>query len=250
MIRVYKNLKDVPNSLRYDRITYKLDSCIQEKKYKKKYKSAFKDSDTKELLSKIYNGKCAFCEQKIYKSINNSKKNNIETIEHYRPKGIYYWLAFSWDNLLWCCKKCNDNKGDSFEILNTRVEFENSFKNFIHTSTNLYQDIEKPLMINPEFESILTKLTFDNGIISSKDERVQYTIKTCVLDRPDLNEKRLKIIEKFKNNVKKRTILNKEYTDILENLKQDFMNEKSEFRALKFWILKHHKSLVEENLNA
>jgi len=65
--------------------------------------------------------------------------------------------------------------------------------------------------------------------------------------RPDLNEKRLKIIEEFKNCVKKRTILNEEYTDILENLKQDFMNETSEFRALKFWILKHHKSLVKEN---
>jgi len=40
---------------------------------------------------------------------------------------------------------------------------------------------------------------------------------------------------------------NEEYIDVLENLKQDFMNEKSEFRALKFWILKHHKNLVKEN---
>jgi len=247
MIRVNKDLDTIPNSLRYDKIIEKIDLFVQNNEYNSKYNSKFKQKDTKKLLSEIYNEKCAFCEQKIYKCINNSMKSCTSTIEHYRPKSIYYWLAFSWDNLLWCCNRCNKNKDNNFAILNTRVEFENSFKNSIHTSTNLYQDIEKPLMINPELESVLTKLTFDNGIISSKDERVQYTIKTCVLDRPDLNEKRLKIIEKFKNNVKKRTILNKEYTDILENLKQDFMNEKSEFRALKFWILKNHKSLVKES---
>jgi len=247
MIRVHKDLDTVPNSLRYNKIIEKIDLCVQANEYNSQYNSKFKQKDTKELLSEIYNEKCVFCEQKIYKCINGSMKSCTSTVEHYRPKSIYYWLAFSWDNLLWCCHRCNKNKDNNFDILNTRVAFEDSFKNAIHTSINLYQDIEQPLMINPELESVLSKLTFDNGIISSTDARVQYTIKTCVLDRPDLNEKRLKIIKKFKNRVNKRTLLSKSYKDILKNLKEDFMNKKSEFRALKFWIFKNHKSLIEEN---
>jgi len=41
--------------------------------------------------------------------------------------------------------------------------------------------------------------------------------------------------------------LKKSYEDILNNLKKDFMDENSEFRALKFWILKNHKALIEED---
>lgn len=246
MIRIHKDLETIPNSLCYDNIIDKLNVCIEEKRYKSKFNSKYKQNDTKELLSQIYNGKCAFCEQKIYKCIDGSMKSCSSTIEHYRPKSIYFWLAFSWDNLLWCCHRCNQNKDNTFEILNKQIEFEESFKSVIHNSTSLYQDIEKPLMINPEIESVLTKLSFDNGVIFSSDRRVQYTIQVCKLDRDDLNEKRLGIIENFKNSAKKRNRLTYSYKDVLDNLKKDFMNEKSEFRALKFWILKNHKSLIEE----
>jgi hypothetical protein len=63
----------------------------------------------------------------------------------------------------------------------------------------------------------------------------------------DLNEKRLEVLNNFVIKAKKRNRLNKSYQDILENLKKDFMNEISEFRALKFWILKNHKSLIENS---
>jgi hypothetical protein len=100
-------------------------------------------------------------------------------------------------------------------------------------------------MIHPELESVLNKLSFKDGIIDSDDSRVKYTITTCKLDRDDLNEKRLEVLNNFITKAKKRNRLNKSYKDILDGLKKDFMNEKSEFRALKFWILKNHKFLIE-----
>src|SRR5690606_19607561 len=70
-------------------------------------------------------GKCAFCEQHIL-SI------SYGDVEHFRPKGGYkqnykdslhkpgyYWLAYDWDNLLFCCQKCNQRyKKNYFPLRN------------------------------------------------------------------------------------------------------------------------------------
>lgn len=39
-------------------------------------------------------------------------------VEHFRPKSIYWWLAFAFDNYLFSCQICNQSfKGDRFPIL-------------------------------------------------------------------------------------------------------------------------------------
>ena len=249
MIKVNKDLTDIPNSLNDRKTQKRRENCIRDGKYhqKKEFHQRFKQSDIKEKLKSIYQDKCAFCEQEIRECKDNNLEECSSTVEHYRPKSIYYWLAYSWDNLLWCCHRCNQNKSDNFKILKPQAELKESFNESMHCSAILYQDIEEPFMIHPELESVLNKLTFVDGIIDSTDSRVKYTITICQLDREDLNEKRLKIIRNFIIEAKKRNRFNKSYQDILDNLKQDFMNEKSEFRALKFWILKNHKALIEEN---
>jgi len=250
MIKITKNLNNIPISLDEKKTERKRNNCIKDKKYhqKKDFHQRYKQDDVKEYLQKIYNQKCAFCEQKITKCIDNNLEDCSSTVEHYRPKSIYYWLAYSWDNLLWCCYRCNQNKDNNFYILNKLGTFnKNTFLKKIHKTTKIYNKIEKPKMIHPELESVLDKLTFIDGIINSTDIRVKYTINICKLDRLDLNDKRLKIIQDFRIKAIKRNRLNKSYSDILNNLKEDFMNKNSEFRALKFWILKNHKSLIENN---
>jgi len=254
MIRVRKNLDDIPLTLNERKTETRRNSCIRDTKYhqKKEFHQRYKQKDIKESLQKIYNHKCVFCEQEITECINNELEDCSSTVEHYRPKSIYYWLAYSWDNLLWCCHRCNQNKENSFDVIKKLGSFDkktflNKDKNRIHNSSKVYNRIEKPFMIHPELESVLNKLTFGNGIIDSTDSRVKYTIDTCKLDRADLNEKRLAILESFVDEAKKKNRLTKSYKDILDKLKKDFMNEKSEFRALKYWILMNHKFLVEEN---
>lgn len=55
--------------------------------------------------------KCCYCEQKIPQPYND--------VEHFRPKTVadrrpgsrarqgYWWLAWTWENLLFCCPECN-----------------------------------------------------------------------------------------------------------------------------------------------
>jgi len=40
-----------------------------------------------------------------------------ETVEHFRPKASFPLLSYLWANLLYCCKYCNENKGEKFEKL-------------------------------------------------------------------------------------------------------------------------------------
>lgn len=52
--------------------------------------------------------KCAYCEA--------SYLRRSADIEHYRPKSIYWWLAWSWDNLFQICGTCNGSKLAAFPL--------------------------------------------------------------------------------------------------------------------------------------
>jgi len=42
---------------------------------------------------------CAFCDGQI-------GAESRETVEHFRPKGLFPELAYAWDNLFPCCDLC------------------------------------------------------------------------------------------------------------------------------------------------
>lgn len=52
--------------------------------------------------------KCCYCEKAT-----EEKHNHVE---HYRPKSRYWWLAWTWDNLLYACEVCNELKGERFPL--------------------------------------------------------------------------------------------------------------------------------------
>jgi len=248
MIRVSKNLNNIPLSLDDRKTETRRNTCIRDNKYhqKKEFHQRFKQQDIKDALERVYHGKCAFCEQDVILCTDNNLEDCSSTIEHYRPKSQYYWLAYSWDNLLWCCHRCNQNKDNKFEIMNISVEYEENFKNNIHSSFHIYQGIENPKMIHPEFESVIGKISFFNGKIDSDDVRVKYTIDTCKLDRDDLNEKRETIIDDFIESVIDKKLKGISIEDVLKDIMNEIKAKQGEFIALKYWILKNHKSLIEE----
>lgn len=81
----------------------------------------------KEALLDAQHGKCAFCESRVRHIAHGD-------VEHYRPKaGViqrardpltrpgYYWLAYEWDNLFFCCPVCNQSfKRNLFPLRNPR----------------------------------------------------------------------------------------------------------------------------------
>jgi len=246
MIKVHKDLESIPSSLMDKKTNRKRDNCIKDEKYhqKKDFHQQFKQQDVKDTLRMIYNEKCAFCEQKITECKDNNLEDCSQTIEHYRPKIIYYWLAYSWDNLLWCCHRCNQNKHKQFETASQTVKYDKTFLENIHTSTSIYQEIEKPKMIHPELESVVDKLNFYDGKIDSDDERVKYTINICKLDRDALNDTRQTIIDDFMEVLIDKKLKNESFIEDLQNLMNVFKNKNSEFRALRYWMLRHYEDLL------
>lgn len=89
--------------------------------------------------------KCCYCEHKIQKGFND--------VEHYRPKcradrspGCsnthgYWWLAYSWDNLLFACPNCNrTGKNDAFPLAIGSIPL---------TAQSLPPGSEHPLLLDP-----------------------------------------------------------------------------------------------------
>lgn len=246
MIKVSKNLATVPASLLDNKTNTKRNICIRSARYinEKHFNQRFKQQDTKNSLKKIYHNKCAFCEQKLVNS-NGKLEENTATVEHYRPKGKYWWLAYSWDNLLLCCHRCNQNKKNDFDINGIEISYEETFLDVIHTSTQIYSQREEPKIIHPDFENVTHLISFNNsGKIDSQDERVKYTIDTYKIDRADLNEKRQKIIDDFVKKVNEKKLKKESYKSVIISLIEDMKNKETNFIALHHWIISNQQNLV------
>lgn len=222
MIKIEKDLSLVPDSIQVPLAEYfpngipqpsqttdrRRLELIANKGYinEQKFNDRYKQTDTQISLKKIYKNKCAFCEQKIEQS----------HIEHYRPKSVYYWLAYSWDNLLLACPTCNINKGIHFDLLGTKVAFQSTPENLknINISSSGYDEVEEPKMVNPEVTDPKGKIQFlRNGMIESEDERFAYTIEKCEIDRKHLNDERRKILDIFQRDIKSAIIENSTIDD-------------------------------------
>jgi uncharacterized protein (TIGR02646 family) len=70
----------------------------------------------KNQLKKESNGKCAYCE---------APTNTVAhgDVEHFRPKSVYWWLAYCYENYSYSCQICNQvYKSDKFPIVGTKYD--------------------------------------------------------------------------------------------------------------------------------
>lgn len=249
MTKINKDFFDIPQilSLAPTKGTSRI-KVFQNNIDTKKYiddKHSYKVNSIQQKLNEIYHLKCAYCEKKLL----DSPKH----IEHYRPKSIYYWLAYSWDNLLLSCGFCNSVKGNRFEILNSQVKYNNEQFKDIHNLSSNYDDIEEPLIINPEKENIIKEIIYDkNALISSSNNRVQHTIEnTCNLNRKELVELRSEVINNFKNKFNRHfNIFKKEgslsrFEPDIEIFIQE-CNETEEFYSFRYFILRNVDIFFED----
>jgi len=74
-----------------------------------KLKFRSKWAATKPQLMAETHDKCAYCES-------HATVVTFGDVEHYRPKSIYWWLAYVYDNYLASCQVCNQSwKSNNFE---------------------------------------------------------------------------------------------------------------------------------------
>ena len=193
MIKVEKNFEDIPkiltNKIREEAFYQNIKVGAFEHG-----KNLYKPNSVKKRLKEdIYHNKCAYCEKDI--------SDEPQSIEHYRPKDSYYWLAYSWDNLLLCCTRCNSKKREQFKTLSKKVTYKNEKFEEIHHLGTKYDRLEQPMIINPEKDDVIKDIKFKkDGTIYSENKRVEHTIEiACNLNRDELVQHRVAIINDFKN---------------------------------------------------
>ncbi len=241
MIKIDKDLSAVPPSLESDLTGRRRNELVENKGYIREsaYDSRYKQDDIKSALKTTYHGKYAYCEQDV--------SDHFFHIEHYRPKSVYYWLAYSWDNLLVCCDKCNVYKHAAFEIDGNDIAFSANDLGDIHRLAERYNEAEKPKLVHPELEDVRGRLKFTKkGKIDSDDPRVRYTIETCRIDRPSANDRRKKVYDDFMNRLRSRLYAysvknDTESLGALKSLIRDFIrdseNPENEYLAFRGWML-------------
>lgn len=248
MVKVEKE-SIVPASLNSDKTTERRGELIAEGKYiyKNVYDNRYKKEDIKEALKRGSHKKCVYCEK-------NVNDENFP-VEHYRPKSVYYWLAYSWDNLLLSCDKCNTKKSDKFEIAGSKAVYSEECLAEIHTLGSAYDAEELPSLVNPVKEDVENKLTFTlAGRIESTDSRCAYTIETCDLDRATAQENRKAIWSELYNKITDRVqeIRNGDrdamikLNGLIEDFTKEAANPKMEYLAFRRYILRER--LIEREL--
>lgn len=217
-----------------------------------KFNSRYKQEDTKTALENFYNHKCCYCEQRI----------ESYHVEHYRPKSLYWWLAYSWDNLLFICPACNTAKLDKFEISNSKANYLPTDLPNIHSLRDVYNLTENPSLLNPECDYLDEMWVFNTkGEISSEHHRGKYTIETCKLDRDSLNDERKKIFDNFNARIKAAEadyLLcyphdRKRFDDTIQNeinfFVLDALNDTETYLAFRRYILDFMKDVVNDILS-
>lgn len=188
MIAVKKDFDAIPRIIYYKARR----DAFEKNKTAGKYISSdnlYKPDKVKTALDLIYHKKCAYCEKSL--------KDADRHVEHYRPKVPYFWLAFSWDNLLIACKRCNEIKSNKFTdyLEGKQLNYNEETLKTAQSQAKNYNAIEKPLIINPEQEteeSLRKHFTFDldSAKLLYLSPQMEETIDVCKLNRKELVDKR------------------------------------------------------------
>ncbi len=249
----------VPNSLNNATTTQLRNNLIGAGNWinQPNYKKQFKKNDTKNALDSM-SDTCIFCQQKLTVA---TGREDARSVEHFRPKSKYWWLAYSWDNLFPVCIACNRAKDDEFECNGTIItNIRSGDLVNIHTLAADYQAIEQSKFLHPELDIPEDHLKYDlNGSIENNNSpRGEYTIATCKLDRLDLRGKRKSVFDTFdekvslilfdgsKSKAEKQNEILKAYFDF----QADTQIDRNEFSGYKRYVFKFYfRDVINEYLS-
>ena len=142
----------------------------------------------KNALLQAQHNKCCYCESKF-------GATSYGAVEHFRPKGAlqqgqgwnreypgYYWLAYSWNNLLVSCERCNtSHKRFLFPLANPGLRARCHHDDL---------DAEDPLFVDPAREDPRRHVRFRGSAVEPLTERGRETVRGLGLRRNDLEEAR------------------------------------------------------------
>ena len=132
-------------------------------------------------LAAMQHNKCCYCEKR-------EEQAKYRDVEHYRPKSLHWWLAWTWENLLFACIDCNrEHKRDQFPQEPSSAPL---------VAEQAPPGGERPLVIDPPAPSIEPAMDIsflrdrihgnERWVPRGTSARGRKTIEVCGLDRPNL----------------------------------------------------------------
>jgi uncharacterized protein (TIGR02646 family) len=200
MIQIHKR-KEVPKVLveRGAKLKQKMiEDFSQGRPIPRIDQKVFGHPTVKEALKEDQHFKCCYCEESF-------EHVAFGDVEHFRPKGGakqteddksdhvgYFWLAYDWENLFYCCQRCNSSFKKTYfplEVPGNRAK----------SPLDPLED-EMPLILAPT-EDPSAHIMFDKFDIKAKDgsRKGEETIKRTGLDRVFLSDERRKYYEQIAN---------------------------------------------------
>lgn len=240
MHRINRKNKIIPNSLTNETARELRLEIVSNMKMlnSDKYLNQYKKQDTKDSLYEEFSKKCCYCEKKLY--------DQDKHIEHYRPKSIYYWECYSYDNLLLSCSNCNRHKGVQFPTQNAKQLYNSTYLETIHSNGKTLNKLEEPLLINPCEMNPSEHLEIKQDYyIYPKTEKGEKTIQILKLNRKELLELRKEVFEAFRTNLNliiqvhqsnKEQLCEEILTTIKEVLKK-VQDDKIDYRMLREYLI-------------
>ena len=203
MRKIDKDFAKIPPALQtqfYDNEAIQTHLLAEKSKHRFD-KNIYNKAIITELL-KLYHYKCAFCECKFVKRDGQLKHAFCKqaSVEHFRPKSEYYWLAYEWSNLFLTCQKCNENKGNDFELINAaqkqQIPLVANKIDFLKCKANCAELLaEEACFLHPEMDKVEDFFTFERtGKIVAKTDldikntrRANYTSDKTKLNRSGIS---------------------------------------------------------------
>ena len=197
-------------------------------------KDIYRHKEVKAALIASHRGKCCFCEQIVQED---------GDVEHFRPKSLYYWLAYDWANLLWACSPCNSRyKRGLFPLRDESCRA---------TSPN-DTDLEEPLFINPTEEDpedlIEWRSQFPVPRPGPDSAKAKETLRALRLDKRGLPETRRQRLSELQDQIDICEIaLAQGYSDLIPRLARilvKFQREDRPFTAMIRWHLRQRPDVL------
>jgi len=164
------------------------------------------DASVQAGLSRLFRGKCAFCESMLPTS-----SYLFRPVAPVRPAArtpeanLYYiWLNSAWENIYPICKGCEPERSDYFRVFGRRSPLPTEFQLNAYVSENLgawrdYPLKERPVLLDPcERVNLARHLSVDlGGELFALTERGRETISHFKLNRAGLLKRRARKLKAY-----------------------------------------------------
>lgn len=152
-------------------------------------------SSCKDILADKSHDKCWYCEIK--------QERSDDSVDHFRPKSLYKWLAFGINNFRYACTYCNSIRRDKKTgISGGKGDYFPLFDDEQRATQEGEEDSEQPKLLDPccSHDPNLLDFIGDTGKATTRDSeherrkiRAETSIQLYHLNHADLVEKRKRL---------------------------------------------------------